>query len=119
VNNINLIIEKYTELQNSLVLLKNEIAKYTENILKKINEVNPIKYSHCLSFDSINDINIIFHGKIYSYDANETTEVMYEISRDLLDPIKLDEYLIKLKNGIIYTNSEYRIDEYYGNNDGE
>lgn len=34
-NNINLIVEQYNELQTSLVQLKTQIAKYTENILKK------------------------------------------------------------------------------------
>ena len=92
------IVNEYHKLRDSIAPLYNMIGSHAIEILLKIDKITPIKYSHCLSFQFINDDIVYFYGTVYDYSANENTEVYFSFPNELFyNEEKLNVYLLKLK----------------------
>jgi len=92
------IVNEYHKLRDSIAPLYNMIGSHAIEILLKIDKITPIKYSHCLSFQFINDDIVYFYGTVYDYSANDNIEVWYSFPNEIFyNEEKLNEYLLKLK----------------------
>ena len=92
------IVNEYHKLRDSIAPLYNMIGSHAIEILLKIDKITPIKYSHCLSFQFINDDIVYFYGTVYNYSANDNIEVWYSFPNEIFyNEEKLNEYLLKLK----------------------
>ena len=92
------IVNEYHKLRDSMAPLFNTIGKHAMEIFEKINKITPIQYSHCLSFQFINDDIVYFYGTVYDYSANDNIEVWYSFPNEIFyNEEKLNEYLLKLK----------------------
>lgn len=91
------IVNEYHKLRDSIAPLYNMIGSHAIEILLKIDKITPIKYSHCLSFQFINDDIVYFYGTVYDYSANDNIEVWYSFPNEIFyNEEKLNEYLLKL-----------------------
>ena len=92
------LVNEYHKLRDSIAPLYNMIGSHAIEILLKIDKITPIKYSHCLSFQFINDDIVYFYGTVYDYSANDNIEVWYSFPNEIFyNEEKLNEYLLKLK----------------------
>ena len=92
------LVNEYHKLRDSMAPLFNTISKHAMEIFEKINKITPIQYSHCLSFQFINDDIVYFYGTVYDYSANDNIEVWYSFPNEIFyNEEKLNEYLLKLK----------------------
>lgn len=92
------LVNEYHKLRDSMAPLFNTISKHAMEIFEKINKITPIQYSHCLSFQFINDDIVYFYGTVYDYSADENTEVYFSFPNELFyNEEKLNVYLLKLK----------------------
>ena len=92
------IVNEYHKLRDSIAPLYNMICSHAIEILLKIDKITPIKYSHCLSFQFINDDIVYFYGTVYNYSANDNIEVWYSFPNEIFyNEEKLNVYLLKLK----------------------
>ena len=92
------LVNEYYKLRDTIAPLYNMIGSHAIEILLKIDKITPIKYSHCLSFQFINDDIVYFYGTVYDYSANDNIEVWYSFPNEIFyNEEKLNEYLLKLK----------------------
>lgn len=92
------LVNEYYKLRDTIAPLYNMIGSHAIEILLKIDKITPIKYSHCLSFQFINDDIVYFYGTVYNYSANDNIEVWYSFPNEIFyNEEKLNEYLLKLK----------------------
>jgi len=91
------LVNEYYKLRDTIAPLYNMIGSHAIEILLKIDKITPIKYSHCLSFQFINDDIVYFYGTVYDYSANDNIEVWYSFPNEIFyNEEKLNEYLLKL-----------------------
>ena len=92
------LVNEYHKLRDAMAPIYNMIGSHAIEILLKIDKITPIKYSHCLSFQFINDDIVYFYGTVYNYSANDNIEVWYSFPNEIFyNEEKLNEYLLKLK----------------------